>query len=886
MTVEERTRFGALLRSYRAAAGLSQEALAERAGLSRRGIADLERGARSFPHGDTAQRLAAALELAPDERAGLLAAAVPVRRRASVQPTTTDNEARHNLPPELTSFVGRQHDIATVTDLLARTRLLTLTGTGGVGKSRLALQVATGQLDRFPDGVWLVELAPLADSALVPDTVLAAMAIPQQSGRPALHSVLGALRTRQLLLVLDNCEHLPDACALLTEAVLRNCAHVRILATSREPLRVVSETRWRVPSLSLPPVDEFASQQPVAACEAVQLFLERARTVQPSFSLTSANVPVVARICTQLDGIPLALELAAARLSALGIADLAAHLDQRFRLLTGGGRSTLPRHRTLEATVTWSYDLLTPEEQSLFARLSVFAGGWTLEAAEAAAAGESVAREDVLDLLSHLVDKSLVVAELLDDGRTWYRLLETMRQYGWQRLSACGERAAVQRRHALFYLALSEIAGQGLHRRDARHWFDRLDREHDNLRAVLTWGLDQGGQGDAQDEMPAIEIGLRIAGNLIFFWIFRDHYRERLAWLDQALPRAGATPLNVRARALLTATYLAGFMNALTRSQALAADTVALCREVGERGPLSMAVGVLGWALWRSGQEQQAKTAQEESLALARLAGEPWVIAFALMGELIWVTSTAARERAEERTRALTAGTESLRLFRTLGDEMYSAIVEEHLGQIAMFEGDYQRARTAFTGCLPTFDALGWRSEVAATVVRLADTAHAMGDDEEATNRYEQALGLYRQLGDEWLPAVALVHSHLATIALEREAWDVADRHVSECLSITHDTGLEIALPFGEAPLPDALEARAALAAEQEPLKALRLGGAAAALRAHLHQPLTATAEVMLEQRLAPARLALTADEQAQAWAEGQRMTSDEAIAVALEVSG
>jgi predicted ATPase len=596
-------------------------------------------------------------------------------------------------------MVGRRGDIATVTELLEATRLLTLTGTGGVGKSRLALQVAAGLTARFADGVWLVELAPLADPELAPGAVLAAMAIPQQPSRSALDSVIIALRTRQLLLVLDNCEHLLESCATLAETLLERCPEVQILATSREPLRVPGEIRWRVPSLSLPPAEELAALEPVlaevAAYEAVQLFLERARTVQPSLSLTTVNVQLVAGICIQLDGIPLALELAAARLSALGVADLATHLDQRFRLLTGGGPGTVPRQQTLEATVTWSYDLLSPQEQRLFARLSVFARGWILAAAEAVGAGGAIAPEDVLNLLSQLVDKSLVAAEPLDDGSTWYRLLETMRQYGWQRLTAIGETAAVQRRHAAFYLALSDDADHELWRPDALHWFDRLERENDNLRAALTWCLAEGEELDREDASPPLDIGLGMAGNLRWFWLHHDHYREELAWLDRALPRAGAAPPQVRARAVWTAGLLAGFMNDLTRSRTLAAESVALFRELGEGGELSVALTNLGWALWRSGEEQQAVTALDESLALARKVGERFPIALALMHDVIRIANTAAIERPEERARAWTAGTEALYLYRAMGSRWTGSAIDKHFAE--------QRVRTgevAVGGCL------------------------------------------------------------------------------------------------------------------------------------------------------------------------------------------
>ena len=879
--------FAQLLKEHRLAAGLTQETLAERAGLGVRTIQGLE-GGENQPLRGTLHRLAVVLNLSEEERARFLAVATPTPRRPSTagadlarQPLSVPS---HNLPVQLSSFVGRRREIATVTALLASTRLLTLLGTGGVGKSRLALHVAAGLVDRFPDGVWLVELAPLAEPDLVPGAVLAAMAIPQQLGRSALDSVLVAMRTRQLLLVLDNCEHLLEGCARLAEALLQTCPHVRILATSREAVAVTGETRWRVPSLSLPATDQHERLKPVADCEAVQLFLERAAAVQPSLSLTAANAPIVAGICTQLDGIPLALELAAARLSAMGVADLADRLDQRFRLLTGGSRGTLPRQQTLEATVTWSYDLLTPQEQMLFARLSVFARGWTVAAAEAIGAGGSIAPEEVLDLLSRLVDKSLVVPEVLDDGGTWYRLLETLRQYGWQRLTATDEMAAVQRRHAVYYLALSERADQELIGPRALYRFDELEREHDNLRAALNWCLAWREQVQRMDDISAVEIGLRMAGNLRWFWLFHDHHREELAWLDRALPRGSEAPIDVRARALLTAGILAGFINDLSRSQTLLAESVALWREGGERRQLPVALGTFGWTLWRNGEEEQAAQVLEESLALARVVGEPWLIAFALMQDIFRVANSAAIERAAERSRAWAAGVEALRLFRAVGDGVNGTILQAHLGQIALYEGDNERARAAFVGCLPTLGALGWRSAVAETLIRLAGAAHAQGDHEDAVSRYTESLALYRQLGDQWLPAVAWVRSRLGALALERSDLIAAERHVAESLVIAQDTRLDRFPPFSEAPLPDVLEVRATLAAVQDaPLRAMRLAGAAAALRAQLNQPLAASGQVMLERGLAPARLELSPEEQAQAWAEGQNMTPEEAVAVALQ---
>jgi non-specific serine/threonine protein kinase len=597
--------FADLLKEHRLAAGLTQEGLAERAGLGVRSIQGLERGEHQ-PLRDTLDQLVVALNLMEEERAGFLAAARPSRRPRTVGTAglpALPQALQHNLPVQLTSFIGREQEMAEVAGLLASTRLLTLTGTGGVGKTRLALQVAAAQLDSYAQGVWLVGLAPLADSTLVPGTVLAALGVPEQPGRLPLAALLDALRTRQLLLLLDNCEHLLDACAGLAEALLRACPHLRIMATSREPLGLAGESRWRVPSLAVPGADQAASPTAVARCAAVRLFVERVRAVQPAFALTAANAAAVAEVCARLDGIPLALELAAARLSALGMAELAARLDQQLRLLTGGSRTALPRQRTLQATVAWSYDLLTSQEQTLFARLSVFAGGWSLEAAETVGADEIIAAEAVLDLLARLVDKSLVLAEETADGSTWYRLQETLRQYGQERLAAAEETAQAQRRHAAYYLALVERFDRVITGTEQLAWLARLERELDNLRAALALCLDTSEQAHGQDEAPAAEIALRLARGLHNFWRDHDHHREGLAWLEQALGRGTDAPVALRAWALGSAGILAGSAHDLTRAQALMAESIALCREAGDMWQLSWQLSGFAWAAAAAGQD-------------------------------------------------------------------------------------------------------------------------------------------------------------------------------------------------------------------------------------------------------------------------------------------
>ncbi|MGH2352716.1 MAG: ATP-binding protein, partial [Chloroflexota bacterium] len=440
-----------------------------------------------------------------------------------------------NLPYDPTSFIGREHETAEVRRLLDAHRLVTLAGPGGVGKTRLAVEVARGLVEAHPDGVWLVALGPLADPDLVPRAIAAAAGVELAPGRPPMAALADTLRPRQLLLVLDNCEHLVEACAAAAEALLRDCPQVRLLATSREPFGCAGETVCRVPSLALPPPGGVASVEELLRSDAVRLFVERAATAAPDLALTVRNAPAVADICRRLDGIPLALELAAALVRGLSVDEIAARLDDRFRLLTGGRRTALPRHQTLRALVDWSYDLLAPAEQALFARLAVFAGGFTLEGAEAVGgtpaddlAGAAVG--DVLTLLLRLVDTSLVLAERSaafgspdgpdgDEGNApaRFRLLETLREYGRERLASTGEAERVRRRHFSYCLRLLDQRAQwgatgATEAVDGRrHWARRLEVERDNVSAALQWARDQDDTelGDQLAEaIPRVAIGL------------------------------------------------------------------------------------------------------------------------------------------------------------------------------------------------------------------------------------------------------------------------------------------------------------------------------------------------------------------------------------------
>jgi non-specific serine/threonine protein kinase len=524
--------FGDLLRQHRLAAGLTQEALAERAGLSEHGIQKLERGV-THPYRDTLQRLLGALELSVDEQTQLRTAARAAPRATRV--LAGADATHHNLPIPVTSFIGREQEVQELVRRLNDTPLLTLTGIGGCGKTRLALEVARTVLSRFPEGVWLVELAPIADPELVPYQVATAMGVQETTDQTVTGTLIRALQNRHLLLVLDNCEHLLDACARLVDRLVRSCAHVKVLATSREALGVNGEIPWRVPSLRVPDAHHQLTPQNLGTNPAAQLFVERARVLLPTFALSERSASATTQICRRLDGIPLAIELAAARIVALTPEQIAARLDQQFRLLTGGSRAALPRQQTLRATMDWSYNLLTEPERIVLNRLVVFAGGWSLEAAEAVCADARIPREDVLDLLAQLVSKSLVQADGGGDGTRRYWLLETVRQYGREWLVAIGEADAVRQRHASYFLEFGEqLEPEPLvpigRVNPAADLLDQLEREQDNLRTALRWLI------ELQDAEPA----LAIVGFAFALWYWRGSLTEGRAWLQEILELSSA----------------------------------------------------------------------------------------------------------------------------------------------------------------------------------------------------------------------------------------------------------------------------------------------------------------------------------------------------------
>lgn len=644
-------------------------------------------------------------------------------------PLQSLDEIPNNLPAQLTSFIGRERESAEVKRCLSAARLLTLTGTAGCGKTRLALQVAADLLEEFADGVWLVELAPLSDPAAVPQVLASAVGVREQQGQSLLASVTDFLKPKRVLVVLDNCEHLVSACEQLADALLRACPKLVMLVTSREPLGTPGEMIWRVPSLSLPDLGETPSHAQLLQYEAIRLFVERASASQPRFEVTRSNGPALVGVCHRLDGIPLAIELAAARVKVLTVEQIAARLDDRFRLLTGGSPRALSRHQTLRATLDWSYSLLSEEERVLFRRLSVFAGGWTLDVAEAICSEDGIEVSNVLDLLTRLVDKSLVMAEP-QGAETRYRMLETIRQYSSDKLTEAGEVGKIRGRHLHWFLQLTEQAEPDLSGPRKEMWLKRLEMEHDNLRAALEWSREEAGDREA---------GLRLVGALPEFWNAHGHLTEGREWLTVLLRENRDASNALRAKALSGAGFLATLQGDLSAAQGLLTEGLVLQREVGDTQGVAYSINRLGRVAEAEGDYERASTLYEESLGLFRELGDRDNIARLLsnMGYLAWSQGHFAKAQALLE--------ESLGMDRASGNKWGIALALNRLGLVAAYTRDFQRAASYYEESLALFRELAAKYNIGIVLNNLGDLALRQGDPEPARALLEQSMALLRE---------------------------------------------------------------------------------------------------------------------------------------------
>jgi predicted ATPase/transcriptional regulator with XRE-family HTH domain len=754
------TSFGELLRDHRRAAGLTQEELAERAGVSPRSISEMERGGAQVPRRDTVGRLARALGLtgpARDEFEEL----VDGRRRARPPRTKTTplehvrvavDRQKHNLPRSLTSFIGREQELRELSTALATAPLLTIVGVGGVGKTRLAQELARTQAANYADGSWLIELAALADPSLVPGAVATAVGLHDLHAGNLSSTLAAYLSQKQVLLVLDNCEHLIDACAELVAHLLNTCPRVRVVATSREPLLVPGETIWRLLPLDLPDLRQALSLDQITRVASVRLFMERARAVSARLTLTPRTAPAIARICIGVDGIPLALELAAARTRMLTVEQLAKRLDQDPGVLVGTNRVGLPQHRTIRATIDWSHELLGEQEQMLLRRLSVFAGGCALVMAEAVCSAAGIERADVLELLAQLVDKSMVVVEVRA-AVARYGLLEPIRQYALERLEASGEARFYHARHAAALLQLVQTAQAGGAGSDEISSLDRLELEHDNLRVALRWALTH------LDGAAA----LRCSAALFRFWERRGHFQEGCAWLEQALAHADDAPTPERGWALNALAFLYWRGGDIERAQPIADQALAVNREAGTARDVAQALLSLGMIAYFRDDAKLAVARLEESVHLARQAdyAPQLSLALAFLGRiLVWI-------HGPQHGRAAAALEESLGLAQAAQSRYATGHALVTLGDLAWRQGNAERALSHWRQALEVRSELAERRGIAGCLERLALVLAASNQFEPAAWLFGAAEVQHRVLG------IALRHDqeidHLHFVGLTRQ---------------------------------------------------------------------------------------------------------------------
>ncbi|MBI3659152.1 tetratricopeptide repeat protein [Candidatus Acetothermia bacterium] len=777
----------------------------------------------------------------------------------------------NNLPQQLTSFIGRGREMGEIRRLITDVeahhaaplqRLVTLTGVGGCGKTRLGLQIASHLLKEYADGVWWVELASLTDPNLVVQAIASALGVKEQAGRQLLATVADYLHAKQVLLVLDNCEHLIEACAKVVQELLKACPKLQMLVTSREPLGILGETVWQVPPLSVPDTPSLPSvgAELVSALqkyESVSLFVERARANESKFRLSEENAQAIAQVCSQLDGIPLAIELAAARVRALSVEQIAARLDDRFHLLTGGNRAALPRHQTLQATMDWSYQLLSEKEQALLRRLSVFAGGWTLEAAEAVCADELIQSQEVLKLLMHLVDKSLVLVEKRGEALR-YKLLETVRQYGAEKLKEAGETECMQSRHLDFYLKLAEEAEPELTGPKQKEYLDLLEQEHDNLRVTIAWA----------QEGEQLKKGLRLAGALGRFWLVRGYWMEGQKMLSQVLEREVILSIELKAKAYEWAGILMYEQGGYEIAKQLLNQSLDMHQKMGEQSDIAHILNSLGMIAHRQGDYIVAHNFYGQSLAIMQKLGDKRGIAQSLvnLGNVV--------ELQGDYTTAKKLYQQGLAICQELGFKRGISASLNNLGNIADEQNDYVAAHSFYEQSLVIKREIGEKNGIAISLNNLGVVAEKQRDYAMAQSFYEHSLLIRRELGDK--RGIALSLHNLGVVARKQSKHKSAQSLLKQGLVIRREIGDKYNSIIS-------LENLAQLACTQKQTEwAVQLFGAAEALREALGSPLSAADRAEYDLVIASLHTTLGDETFAKAWAEGRAMTLDQAIAYAL----
>ena len=789
-------------------------------------------------------------------------------------PLKTLDSFPNNLPVHLTSFIGRENEIGEVKQALTSSpsptgrgegvrehRLVTLTGSGGTGKTRLSLQVAAELIEDFDHGIWFVELAPLADPELIPQSILAVLGVKDQSGKDPLELLKTYLQKKNALIVLDNCEHLISASARVVNELLRAAPNIKVLASSREALGVRGELSYPVPSLTLPNIKHLPTIEQLSQYEAVRLFIDRALLVNPHFEVDKDNAPFIAQICYRLDGIPLAIELAAARVKVLSVEQISKRLDDRFRLLTGGARTALPRQQTLRALIDWSYDILDENEQLLLRRLSVFAGGWTLEAAEEVCSGDGIDSYDVLDLLTQLVNKSLVVViESSLNGESRYRMLETIRQYAREKLAETDGGESIRDEHLAYFLKLAEQAGPELFRSNQGVWLKRLDAELDNFRTALERALNKD-----------IEAGLRIVSTPWRFW-YRKYVGEAAAWLDQLITDTGSITSEIKAKALRVRSDFGLYTSNIDTAIAWAQESLSMYRKLDDQTGIANALSSLGWLTsWAGEYINEGQAYLEESLALFRELQDPLGIA-----SVVYRIGFLESGTEDNYAQAMIKYKESVNLLREIGDLDGIARVLSVSAMTAIWQEDYVLARALLQESQSLQEQLG-DSDTSNHLVFTGRIHFWLGEYAEAQAYFEKNLSESQQWGAIAPISWALID--LGYVFLRQNKFSEAQSYFKESLKIVKEKGLTQGGMIAYA-----LEGVASLVVCQKDFeRAIRLFAWADAYRESVKNLRPPAEQRDVEKDLATIHAQMDDATFDKLWNEGSKLTIKEAIDLAMK---
>ncbi|MGI8828045.1 MAG: ATP-binding protein [Chloroflexota bacterium] len=860
MPVLSSEQFGETLRRYRMAAGLTQEELAEHAGLSARVVSDLERGVKHMPRRITVRLLMEALEVPPEER--------PALERAARRPGhSSDGRAQHKLSPgaisDATPFVGRTREVEVVSELVQRSdvRLLTLKGTGGVGKTRLALFVAEQVRIAFPDGVHVVHLAPVRSVAGVPIAIAGLLGVGEAGPLSLMERVHEALRSQETLLVLDNFEHLVAAHAVVAD-LLDHCPGLTILITSRASLRVARENVFDVPPLASPDPELLPALEAIAEYDAVALFCLKAKAVQAGFTMTRDNAPAIAEICYHLDGLPLALELAASRIPILPPRALLARLSSRLTLLTRGTRDLEERHQALRPTLEWSRDLLSPPYQMLFARLAIFAGGWSLDAAEAVCDASGDIEGGVLDGMAVLVEQSLVRLDERDDAEPRFRMLETVREYAHEQLAARNEVEQLANAHARYYALLVEDVEPQLTGPGQTAGMERLEHEHSNVRAGLLWSSQDGD----------VEVGFRIASALWRFWLVRSYPAEGRRWFDSLFAAEAArghpVSLELRAKALSRACILLIEQGDYDVATEAAEQALAAFEQLGNVRGVAVTYSHLANVAKYQSNLERSRVLHERALTYFQEADDR-VSAGATLNNL----GTLAQERGDYR-QALTLHEESLKIKRELGDKRGTAVSLVNMGEAARWQGDSERAADLYRESILLHRELGDDKGVGIALANLASVECSDDRFSDAHAYADESLELFRALNDPW--GIALAMRARASVKGAEGDLKRAVADYRESLRLCRDGGNRL----------DGIECLEGLAAVAhaagQPERAVRLHGSASTFRETIDTPQPPAKVVAHSREIAGLRDQLDTERFHSLFDEGRHMSWDEATTYAL----